>query len=60
VVRFPRPFRRGRIETNRGIAVSDDEGNPLVGWLIFILIFGVGNMILYATTGAFIIPLPRR
>lgn len=42
--------------------MSDDgEGrNPIVGWIIFILIFGVGNLILYATTGIFIIPIPRR
>lgn len=39
---------------------DDDEGNPLIGWLIFILIFGVGNLILYTTTGIFFIPLPRR
>jgi hypothetical protein len=30
------------------------------GWVIFILIFGVGNLILYSTTGWFIIPIPRR
>jgi hypothetical protein len=30
------------------------------GWIIFILIFGVGNLILYATTGIFLIPIPRR
>jgi hypothetical protein len=28
--------------------------------LIFILIFGVGNAILYSTTGIFFIPIPRR
>lgn len=37
-----------------------EESNPLVGWAIFILIFGVGNYILYQLTGIFIIPLPRR
>lgn len=36
------------------------ESNPLIGWVIFILIFGVGNYILYSLTGIFIIPLPRR
>ena len=42
--------------------MSDDEGgsNAWVGWLIFILIFGVGNYILWATTGIFLIPIPRR
>jgi hypothetical protein len=30
------------------------------GWLIFFLIFVVGNVILYATTGIFLIPIPRR
>lgn len=39
---------------------SDGESNPLIGWVIFILIFGVGNLILYQTTGIFFIPLPRR
>jgi hypothetical protein len=41
--------------------MSDDgEGhNPIVGWIIFILIFGVGNLILYATTGIVIIPIRR-
>jgi hypothetical protein len=33
--------------------------NPVVGWIIFILIFGVGNLILYSTTGIFIIPIRR-
>jgi hypothetical protein len=40
--------------------MGDDDGNGLTGWIIFILIFGVGNLILYSTTGAFIIPLPRK
>jgi hypothetical protein len=42
--------------------MSDDGegGNPLIGWLIFILIFGVGGVILYATTGIIFIPIPRR
>jgi hypothetical protein len=35
-------------------------GGQIMGWVIFILIFGVGNLILYATTGIFIIPIPRR
>jgi len=26
----------------------------------FILIFGVGNLILYTTTGIFLIPIPRK
>lgn len=43
---------------------NNDEGGGggrgLAGILIFILIFGVGNFILYKTTGIFLIPLPRR
>jgi hypothetical protein len=35
-------------------------GGTIIGWVIFILIFGVGNFILYKTTGIFIIPIPRR
>jgi hypothetical protein len=31
-----------------------------MGWLWFILIYGVGNLILYKTTGIFLIPIPRR
>jgi len=40
--------------------VSENEGSGAMGWIIFILIFGVGNLILYATTGIFLIPIPRR
>jgi hypothetical protein len=39
---------------------DDGERNPILGWIIFFLIFGVGNLILYLTTGIFIIPIPRR
>ena len=35
-------------------------GNGGWGWLIFILVFGVGNLILYLTTGIFFIPIPRK
>lgn len=38
--------------------MSDDgDGSNLKGILIFLLIFGVGNAILYYTTGIFLIPL---
>jgi hypothetical protein len=40
--------------------MSNDNGNGAVGWIIFILIFGVGNLILYMTTGIFLIPIPRK
>ncbi len=36
---------------------DDSEGSGFNGILIFIAIFGVGNAILYFTTGFFIIPL---
>ncbi|MEZ4318891.1 MAG: hypothetical protein R3F61_15360 [Myxococcota bacterium] len=39
---------------------DDGGGGGVPGWLIFILIFGVGNLILYSTTGIFFIPIPRR
>ena len=39
---------------------DDDGGSGIAGWVIFILIFGVGNLILYLTTGIFLIPIPRR
>lgn len=38
---------------------DDDGGGGLMGWVIFILIFGVGNFILYKTTGILIIPIRR-
>jgi hypothetical protein len=41
--------------------MSDNEGGSgLMGWVIFILIFGVGNFILYKTTGILLIPIPRK
>ncbi len=36
---------------------DDSDGSGLKGILIFIAIFGVGNAILYFTTGIFFIPL---
>jgi len=38
----------------------DEEGGGYKGWIIFFLIFGVGNLILYLTTGIFLIPIPRK
>jgi hypothetical protein len=42
--------------------MSDDEGGGGggYGWLIFFLIFVLGNGLLYATTGIFLIPIPRK
>ena len=40
--------------------MADNSEGGIGGWIIFILIFGVGNLILYATTGIFLIPIPRR
>jgi multidrug efflux pump subunit AcrA (membrane-fusion protein) len=37
-------------------AESDDEGSSFSGWIVFFLIFGVGNVILYLTTGWILIP----
>lgn len=37
-----------------------EKGGGGMGWLWFILIYGVGNLILYKTTGIFLIPIPRR
>jgi hypothetical protein len=42
------------------MADNNEDGGGLMGWVIFILIFGVGNLILYLTTGIFLIPIPRR
>ena len=57
-----------RVANNQGQAYSgsyeDDApaqtGSGVPGWVWFILIYGVGNAILYATTGIFLIPIPRR
>ena len=38
---------------------DEDGGSGLGGWVIFILIFGVGNFILYQTTGIVLIPIRR-
>ena len=35
---------------------DDDEGGGIMGWLIFLAIFGVGNVVLYYTTGIVLIP----
>lgn len=48
--------------------MSDDYGGPpsqgasrgIPGWVWFVLVFGVGNLILYLTTGIFLIPIPRK
>lgn len=42
------------------MADDEKEGSGIMGWVIFILIFGLGNLLLYATTGIVIIPFPRR
>ena len=41
--------------------MDDDDGigGKIGGFVIFILIFGVGNYILYYFTGIFIIPIRR-
>lgn len=39
---------------------NNQDGGSGKGWIIFILIFGVGNLILYSTTGIFLIPIPRK
>lgn len=46
-----------------GVPMADDSNEDksrLGGIIIFILIFGIGNWILYETTGIFLIPIPRR
>lgn len=40
--------------------MSDQGGGGGLGWLWFILIFGVGNLILYNTTGMLLFPIPRK
>ena len=35
-------------------------GGGVPGWVWFVLIYGVGNLILYPTTGILLIPIPRK
>jgi hypothetical protein len=39
---------------------QNQNSSGIGGWLVFILIFGVGNLILYKTTGMVLIPIPRK
>ena len=56
----PSPPRTYVPEPRTTSSGSDEEGGGLMGIIIFILIFGVGNIILYNTTGWIILPIPRR
>jgi hypothetical protein len=54
----PAPYeKQGPFSQNK---TQSDSNSGVWGWVIFILIFGVGNLILYNTTGWLIIPIPRR
>ena len=35
-------------------------GGGIPGWIWFILVYGVGNYILYQTTGILLLPIPRK
>lgn len=37
---------------------NDEGGGGMPSWVWFILIYGVGNAILYSTTGILLIPIP--
>lgn len=39
---------------------ENEEGGKSNGWLWFILIYVVGNAILYSTTGILLLPIPRK
>src|SRR5262245_46050640 len=39
---------------------AEQPSSGIPGWIWFVLIYGVGNFILYQTTGIFLIPIPRR
>ena len=47
-------------ETPRRRVYEDDSGFQGMGWVIGLLVFGVGNYFLYKYTGWLIIPIPRR
>lgn len=50
------PRRKTTVRPRRPRPVSNESGDSTMKWMIFFLIFGVGNVILYATTGYVIIP----
>lgn len=35
-----------------------DQDNKIPGWMIFLLIYGVANVVLYYSIGIFILPIP--
>jgi hypothetical protein len=51
----------GRRDYSQGTGGGGGGGgnNAAIGWIVFILIFGVGNIILYNTTGIVLIPIRR-
>jgi hypothetical protein len=54
--------QQGYYEREYSRPTSNEGGgvnSQVIGWLIFLLIFGVGNVILYSTTGMLIIPIRR-
>jgi hypothetical protein len=54
-----REYYRQRAREAQGGGGGGGGMNPAVGWVIFFLIFGLGNLILYSTTGWLIIPIRR-
>ncbi|HUQ32248.1 MAG TPA: hypothetical protein VM095_09010 [Pyrinomonadaceae bacterium] len=60
----PQGYQQGQPYNQQGQPyqnqASTDSNSGVWGWVLFILIFGVGNLILYSTTGWLIIPIPRR
>ena len=43
--------------------MNDDHegsGGGVPSWVWFVLIYGVGNFILYNTTGILLLPIPRK
>jgi hypothetical protein len=40
--------------------MSDEQGSGATGWIVFLLIFVVGNLITYNACGVYFIPIPRR
>jgi hypothetical protein len=60
ISRGPGGVQDSLFSKGRGTMGDDgEEGSGVMGWVIFILIFGVGNFILYQTTGIVIIPIRR-
>ena len=43
-----------------GLNDGNQGRSGMPGWMWFVIIYGVGNLILYKTTGILLLPIPRK